>query len=143
MEVKILASILLILRLIAVGFLFFVIKRQLRLIKENKTEYTTVRMVLITLVGIGFIGNFIPIIINITALVGDVSNHPGTLNTAYSLSNALTAVVLAVGWWMLYKVIADEQVLLESEKKKLTDKNIKLTKDNKALHKRENALKNQ
>lgn len=100
-------------------------------------------MVLITLVGIGFIGNFIPIIINITALVGDVSNHPGTLNTAYSLSNALTAVVLAVGWWMLYKVIADEQVLLESEKKKLTDKNIKLTKDNKALHKRENALKNQ
>lgn len=141
MEVKILASILLALRLVAVGFLFVVIKRQIRLLKESTTEYNTVRMVLITLVGIGFIGNFVPIVIDVSTLMRDVSGHPGTLLTAYALSNALTAAVLAIGWWMLYKVIADEQIVLKSEKDKLEAKNVRLTKDNKAMQKREDAHK--
>lgn len=141
MEVKILASILLALRLIAVGFLFFVIKRQMRLLKENKTEYNSVRMVLITLVGIGFVGNFIPIIIDVSTILRDVSGKPDTLLTAYAVSNATTAAVLAIGWWMLYKVIADEQIQLKSEKDKLQAKNVKLTKDNKAMQKREDAHK--
>lgn len=115
-EVKLLAAILLFLRLITVTSLAFVISKQLKFLFRKDQELSTVRVVLMTLIGLTFIGNFVPIIIDVSTLMrDDISGAPSTLLTAYALSNALTAAISAIGWWVLYRVIEKERVADEVE----------------------------
>lgn len=115
-EVKLLAAILLFLRLIAVFFLVFVISRQLKFLFRKDQELTVVRIVLMTLLGLTFIGNFVPIIIDVSTLMReDIKGAPSALLSAYALSNAFTAAISAIGWWVLYKVIEKERISDEEE----------------------------
>ncbi len=136
-EVKLLAGLLLALRLVAVSFLLLVIIRQLRLLRRTETEYTAVRIVLITLVGITFIGQFIPIIIDTSTLLRDVTGTPDGLLIAYALSNAITAVISSAGWWVLYRIIEKEAIETKKILEKAEAEKKALVKDNKALHKAE------
>lgn len=115
-EVKLLAGILLFLRLVTVTSLAFVISRQLKFLFRKDQELSTVRIVLMTLIGLTFIGNFVPIVIDVSTLMRDnISGTPSTLLTAYALSNAITAAISAIGWWVLYKVIEKERIADEIE----------------------------
>lgn len=125
-EVKLLAAILLFLRIVAVSFLAFVINRQLKFLFRKDQDLTVVRMVLMTLLGLTFIGNFVPIVIDVTTLFRDVSGTPDTLLTAYALSNAFTAAVSAIGWWILYKVIEKERIADKVEHVKSEAKHAKI-----------------
>lgn len=110
-EVKVLAAILLSLRIVSVVFLAFVISRQLKFLFQKDQILTTVRIVLMTLIGLTFIGNFVPIIIDVSTLMReDISGKPSVLLSSYALSNALTAAISAIGWWVLYRVIENERV---------------------------------
>lgn len=142
-EVKLLAGLLLALRLVAVFFLLLVILRQIKLVRSTETEYTTVRIVLLTLVGITFIGQFIPIAIDLNGLLRVSSGSPSSLLVAYALSNAIISATVSVGWWVLYRIIekdiAKGKILLEKAEKE----NKALVKDNRALHRAEDKrLKN-
>lgn len=125
-EVKVLAAILLFLRLVAVFFLLFVISRQLKFLFRKDQDLTVVRMVLMTLLGLTFIGNFVPITIDIVTLLRqDVSGKPDTLLAAYALSNAFTAAISAIGWWVLYRIIEKERIADEAAYEKSEAKHAK------------------
>lgn len=122
---------LLVLRLTTVGFLASVIYRLLLTFKTTSTKYNGTRMIIITLVGLTFIGNFLPILIDVSALSG--KSYAGALLVPYAYSNALTALTTAVGWWMLYKSTLIERANTKTEHDKLAADNKALTKDNKSL----------
>lgn len=138
LDIKVIAAILLVLRLIAVVFLFLVLKKQYKILRTTTTDYSSVRKVLIFLVFLTFCGNFVPILIDSATLLAKVSRTtPNTLGVSYAFSNAITAAVSAVGWFVLYRLIAIEQIVLQKQHDDLTADNKHLTKDNKAMHKAE------
>lgn len=138
MDIQLIAGILLALRVVAVIFLLFVILRQLKLLRETTTEHTAVRLVMLVLVGITFAGNFVPIAIDVATLLSEVERTtPSTLGVGYAFSNAITACVSAIGWFVLYRIIAIEQDAVKQERADLTQENVELTADNKAMHKAE------
>lgn len=93
---------------------------------------------MLTIVGITFIGNFVPIVIDVATLLNSVHpTNPNSLGIGYAFSNAITAAISAIGWWVLYKVIATEQDALKQEHADLAQENVELTADNKAMHKAE------
>lgn len=134
MDVKIIAVSLLILRLVSTIFLILVLRRQLHLIKKTDTDLDSTRKLLFLLVFIALLGNIVPIIIDlITFLEPDSRSNPSPLGVLYAYSNAITAAVVALGWWFLYRLIQHESKQMRADNKQLTFDNKQLRKNNKAL----------
>lgn len=128
MDIKTIALTLLILRLIAVYFMSLVLKRQLGLLRDNYSpELRGTRIILFVLAMVIFVGNFVPILIDTLTIFGSVArSQPLTIGITYAYSNALTAAVAGITFWLLYRSIEREQ--LELAKRIVATK---LTSDNK------------
>lgn len=104
---------LLILRLIALGFLFNVIRKQINYFRSTWTEAPRIRRALFTLVVVMTLGQLAPIMIDVSAILELYTRnaiHP--LGYAYAFSNAATAVVSAFGWNYLYRVFEADHIKL-------------------------------
>lgn len=133
MNVKVLAAILLAERIVATFFIVAVLRIQLKLLRlkaNDDAEY--LRRLFFLLGAVIFVGQFVPIIIDVAALFfnfSKASGSPRPLGTAYALSNATTAIVSCLLLWLIYKLTADQN-------SNLRRKNTELTSQNKSLNKR-------
>lgn len=78
-------------------FLVLVLIKQIKLYFSTVTEYTMVRKIILGLVILAFIGNFSHI-------------------EAGHLLHSIQTLVMSMGWWLLYRSIAEE--LLRNDKSK-------------------------
>lgn len=121
-SIKIIAIILLVFRLISVGFIIAVLKRQYRLLKlpvelfdqehiVDVQEIKKFRKVLFVLSCVVLAGNFIPIAIDGLTMFYDLGRPSAlqSISIAYAFSNAITAMVSAILIWLLY-YIADRDL---------------------------------
>lgn len=121
MNVLLVASILLILRIISVGLLTFVVRRQWRLFRTHApSEVRHVRAILFGLGVGGLFGQIIPIIIDLIAIR---DYEPGMevhgILVFYAVSNAVSSVVASFLLWYMYYLIEKQNVKLgEDDKKK-------------------------
>jgi len=111
LSIQIIASILLVFRLVSSFFIILVIRRQIGLLKLpldpdfNTPSVRTLRKVLLALSVVVLLGNLIPVFIDAYTLFID---NPGrtpflkTVSVSYSLSNATTALCSAILIWLLY-----------------------------------------
>lgn len=138
MDIQHAALLLLLLRIISDGFMLRVLAIQYPLLRAgNDPQVKTLRYVLLFFAIGVFLGNMIPIIVDIATIFADVERSSRTLNTVglfYSFSNAITSVVSAVFFWLIYKVTGEETIKLEAERDALQG-------DNDALHAAEDARK--
>jgi hypothetical protein len=106
MGVKTLAFILLAGRIVSLIFTGLVLYRQIRLSKLAAPSWlVSFRRVLLGLTLVIFIGNFIPMVIDILVLVDEVQrNSPNPVGVAYALDSNLTAVFASIAIWSLYKL---------------------------------------
>ena len=110
-------SVLLIIRLISMGLLVSVIKKQLKLFKlpvEDETLLDTIRIqhfrsTLFIMAFIIFIGNLIPAILDVLTIF---MNHLIQTNTAYfiyTIVNNITALASSYLIWKLYRIANNEK----------------------------------
>jgi len=120
-SIQAIAFILLIARLISVGFILAVLIKQAKqfgreidfrlapyLKKFERRNVYRLRTALFLLAKIIFIGNLVPIAIDYITLITDNSlgrtANVRSISIAYAFSNALTAMFSAVMIWALYKI---------------------------------------
>ena len=127
-SIQIIAFILLIARLISIGFILAVLIKQAKqfgreidfrlepyLTKFERRNVYRLRTALFLLAIIIFIGNLVPIAIDYITLIADNSlgrtANVRSISIAYAFSNALTAMFSAVMIWALYKIagVTDRQ----------------------------------
>lgn len=98
-KAQILATILLILRLIALTMIGAVLRKQVKQMRTTTTDYPAIRKAIFLLTVVLFVGQFIPIILDtIVAVGGSYAGRraPELLGVAYSLNNALKDVAIGV-----------------------------------------------
>lgn len=117
-DLSLFAAILLTLRLIAVGFLGYVLVRQFMVLRDQPHRLHWSQKLLFSILLVTMLGNFIPILIDTAALVGWYTRaQPPALGVAYAFSNAITAAVSSFGWWFFYRMIDKEHAaLIEKER---------------------------
>lgn len=120
-SIQAIAFILLIARLISIGFILAVLIKQAKqfgreidfrlapyLTKFERRNVYRLRTALFLLAIIIFIGNLVPIAIDYITLITDNSlgrtANVRSISIAYAFSNALTAMFSAVMIWALYKI---------------------------------------
>lgn len=99
MEIKDAAAILLGLRVIAMIFMAYVLKEQMRLLRENNPpDVQLTRWILFIFALILFLGNIIPMIIDLVTLFTklDRETDPSALSLSYAFNNAGTDAIQAV-----------------------------------------------
>lgn len=116
MDIKTVALILLLGRLVSVTFMLLVVRRQRSLTKEAKyKELAPMRRVLNRLSLAVLIGNIIPIIIDIMTIYAANSlereDSPSVIGVTYGFSNCITSAISAYLIWTLYKQ-AEKTVLI-------------------------------
>lgn len=122
MDIKTAAILLLAFRALSSLALLWVVKRQVKYLKENNPpEEQKIRAALtaITLLILG--GNIIPIVVDLYTIVGEV-DRTARLNTvvgAYAFSNAVFAALVGAGWAFFYWVADREKVVLKRENRRL------------------------
>lgn len=121
LSIQTIAVILLIARLISVGFILFVLRLQWKLFKSKidfslvpnldhyqQTTVYRIRRVLFVLAVIIFLGNMIPILIDAITIFSHNSlgrtQSIRPISVAYAVSNAFTAMFSAIMIWTLYKL---------------------------------------
>jgi hypothetical protein len=108
MDVKNLALILLLLRIVAIFLLGLVINRQIELIRRNNPDYVqSTRKLMLSFSLALLVGNLIPFVVDILTLAVDIPRSSATVNVVgvvYSLSNAVTSVVYSLLLTILYMV---------------------------------------
>lgn len=127
MDIQQAALILLVLRIVSDGFILRVMFIQFSLLRaDNDPHVKRLRYVLFFFSIAVFLGNMIPIIVDIATYFADIQRSAKILNpigTVYSFSNAITSVVSAVFFWLIYKVTGEATVKLEAERDKLQTAN--------------------
>lgn len=97
-DAQMLAMILLILRVIAVGLLVAVLWRQIVNIRTFRTDYPMVRYAIFAATIVLLFGQFIPILLDAVVAFGSTyqgrDNAPDALPVAYALNNAGKDVVI-------------------------------------------------
>jgi len=88
-------------------FLILVLNKQIKLYFSTVTEYTVVRKIILGLVVLAFLGNFSHI-------------------EAGHLIHSIQTFVMSVGWWLLYKSIADALVKADKLQVDAKEKNAQL-----------------
>lgn len=111
MDIKYIAFILLLGRIVSVFFMALVVKRQRELNKiPISPELKPFRTILQQLSIAVLIGNIIPIVIDILTILAPDSLHredsPSTIGIMYGFSNVVTSALSAYLIWTLYKQAA-------------------------------------
>lgn len=119
MDIKAVALILLLGRLVSFGFMLLVVKRQRALSKlPINPELVPLRKTLNRLSIVVLVGNLIPIAIDILTILAANSlereDSPSVVGVMYGFSNCITSAVSAFLIWTLYKQ-AEKTVLLVDE----------------------------
>jgi hypothetical protein len=100
MDAQTLATLLLVLRIIAVVLLAATIVKQVKQLRTTTTDYPGVRIAVFIATIVLFIGQFIPILLDDVVAFGSFyqgrSSTPGLLPTSYSLNNALKDVIVGI-----------------------------------------------
>lgn len=97
MEAQTLATVLLVMRLIAVALLVAVLIKQIKNLRTLHTDYPAVRITVLVLTAVLLVGQITPIVLDsIVAFGGTYSGRrtPATLGVAYAMSNATKDVVI-------------------------------------------------
>lgn len=105
MDIKTVATGLLIGRLISFVFIVMVIWQQIKLFKRPAKRYVILsRRVLFIISIAAFLGTLVPIIIDTATIFDSVrrNSHPDRISVAYGISNCGTAVIMTLGLWLLY-----------------------------------------
>lgn len=154
MELRIIAIILLLGRLVALYFIISVIRRQVRLIRIVD-NVGTIRKVLFGLSSAMLGMQFVPIIINVLAIAEPLYKSTiAPFGAVYAFSNMVFSIVASVMLWLMYELIdkdnikmVDEAEQLENKRKDLVKTNDKLQHDlqdkNAVLRKQNKALRSQ
>lgn len=122
MDITTLASILLTGRIVALGFMIWVIRRQIYLFQNYSAEgyASTARRILFILAIILFISNFNPALIDFLAVFADLERGGdriiGPIGLTYTFSNMITSVASSVAMFALYQLA--RKILEESATKK-------------------------
>ena len=131
-SIEVYAIILLLIRVASMTFIFFVLKRQYGLFKLpiKNAERLDVkalkhfRAVLFFLALAVFLGNIVPAVIDVLAILevdtGRVS-MVGTTSFVYTLSASLTSLISSYLIWQLYRLAADEKEITDLTAKRLRD----------------------
>lgn len=116
MNIKLVAFGLLVGRLISMGFILNVLRRQVRLLKlPTQPNLRSMRWVLFGIALVIFLGNCVPLVIDALTLFVHTS-RPATvsaLSLSYAISSNGPAVLESVLIWLLYKMA--ERVMGEDE----------------------------
>lgn len=131
MELRILAAILLLGRLVALYFIVSVIKRQYKLFRA-KDDIGTLRKVMFGL-SLAMLGmQLIPIIVDVVGIIAPnlkASAVPRPLGIAYTFSNMIFSIVASIMLWLIYEVIDRENILLSRKNAQLEDDKVHLQDD--------------
>lgn len=119
MDIKTVAFILLLGRLVSFGFMVAVVRRQRALGKAAQyKELAPMRRVLSRLSWAVLIGNIVPIVIDIVTIMAANSlereDSPSVIGVTYGFSNCITSAISAYLIWTLYKQ-AEKTVLIVDE----------------------------
>lgn len=108
MDIQLLASLLLMGRLISEGFIIAVIRKQWKVRKSPiHPRLKALRSVLTLLAVLVFIGNLYPLFLDAYTLFHPDIRTSGTINLVgvfYSLDNSLTFMLASILIWTLYKL---------------------------------------
>lgn len=131
MELRIIAGILLLERLVALYFILSVVARQRRLL-HVVDDVGTLRKVMYGL-SLSMLGmQFVPILIDIVGIIEPTVKAaavPRPLGVAYALSNATFSIIASVMLWLIYEVIDRDNIKLLKENHDLKDEKKHLKKD--------------
>lgn len=120
MEIKTLALILLIGRVVSVFFTVLILRRQVGLFKiPLRSEVERARWLYFGLGSAAFAFNIIPIAIDILTLTSDVTRNSNTVNpigVLYALNACLASITLAIFIWLLYRQAARLVILVDQDK---------------------------
>lgn len=97
MDAQTIATLLLVMRLIAVVLLVAVIIKQIKNLRTLHTDYPAVRITVLVLTAVLLVGQFIPILLDAIVSFGGTyagRRTPAVLGVAYALSNATKDVVI-------------------------------------------------
>lgn len=110
-------------------FMFFVLRRQVRLFKLYITpELKVFRKILFLLAVVIFLGNLVPIIIDTLTVISHIhrsTNQVNTVGLLYAVSNTLTATMSALLIWIMYRMAAETLIIVEHDKQEVERKNSK------------------
>lgn len=125
-DIKIIAAILLVGRLISELFIAFVILRQYRLFKI--TAPAPIKALRKALFGISlfvFFGNMIPIFLDVATILADNSlereDSPSVVGVAYAFSNNITFMAISILLWYLYRLAASQLIDTDETEAELRD----------------------
>jgi len=125
MDIKTISALLFILHIVASTFMFLVIRRQLSLFKRYiDPELRRFRMVLFLLTMSIFIGNFIPLSIDLFNAIGEAPESAPLGRIIYITANAIVSVISSGLIWSMYRLAAKTAVIVESDKKAALKKHI-------------------
>jgi len=130
-ELRIIATILLIERLIALYFILSVVTRQRRLMKIVD-DVSALRKVMFGL-SMAMLGmQIVPIVIDIAGIIEPylkATSVPRPLGVAYALSNATFSIIASVMLWLIYETIDRDNIKLLKENAALKDEKEHLKHD--------------
>jgi hypothetical protein len=108
MDIKTIAFILLIGRIISVAYIFLVLRQQWKLLRTSITpKLQPLRQRLFFLALVIFIGNLVPITIDLATLLTPLTRgNPSPLGITYAFSNCITAALSSFLLWELYRMAA-------------------------------------
>lgn len=110
MDIRILATFLLVGHLVSAIFILLVIIKQTKLFKAPADDgLRWFRWILFVLALAIFFGNFIPIAVDALTIFGNIkrsTNHVNAVGVFYSVSNALVFALSALLIWVMYRLAA-------------------------------------
>lgn len=137
MELRIIAGLLLIERMIALYFILSVVARQRRLMRIID-DVSNLRKVMYGL-SLSMLGmQFVPILIDVVGIIEPSLKTPSVprpLGIAYAFSNATFSIIASVMLWLIYETIDRDNIKLLKENTELKSDNAHLKDDKKHLKK--------
>lgn len=134
--IELYATLLLVIRLTSMTFIFFVLRRQFSLFRlpiRDASQYDVkalkhFRVVLFTLALIIFLGNIVPAAIDIITLLNQDTGRPRVvqpISIIYTMTASMTALISSYLIWRLYRLAADEKEITDLTVKRLKNENRK------------------
>ena len=116
-DINSISAILFVLHLVASGFMLLVIKRQFGLFKKYiDPELRTFRLILFLLSVSIFLGNLVPLIIDLCNALGVAPDEVPVGRVVYITANAIVAVISSILIWSMYRMAAKTAVIVESDR---------------------------
>jgi len=110
MDVHTAAYFLAAIRIVSAIFIGMVLVTQIPLLRAPHDALGRItQYILLAIALVIFLGNLIPVAVDLATVLGDIERSSQVLNTigiGYAFSNAVTSVLSAVLIWLMYKVIA-------------------------------------